>query len=264
MGRRQGWCHEGSLDRNRLRTRHPSAWVPGLPGSRRSSGTTCCRGLRVQCRRIRPSGAGAVASRREERRPDQLLALPRTGQPDCNPIWPGLRQRSGKVRDHQYSNLTVTVVRRGPTEWESDGGERTLTRGDTVGGQQEQRRGAPAREAVGRRFPGEPTTRAGAPFAPWSCWSQPLARPQPLASSSPIDSPNSSNVPVGTRSDAWAAQPSHPAGRPPGRPARPAWSGHVRTRTGPLCRLLSICERDISGLSWRFSDVRRVSLIHSV
>jgi hypothetical protein len=33
---------------------------------------------------------------------------------------------------------------RGPTEWESDGGERTFTRGDTVGGQQEQRRGAPA------------------------------------------------------------------------------------------------------------------------
>jgi hypothetical protein len=45
---------------------------------------------------------------------------------------------------HQYSNHTVTVVSRGPAEWESDGGERTFTRGDTVGGQQEQRRGAPA------------------------------------------------------------------------------------------------------------------------
>ena len=39
--------------------------------------------------------------------------------------------------------------------------------GEHRGGNKEQRRGAPAFEAVGRRDPGGPTTRAGAPFAPW-------------------------------------------------------------------------------------------------
>ncbi len=53
------------------------------------------------------------------------------------------------------------------TEWESDGGERTPTRGGTEGGQQEQRSGASAsmRPSDGD-FPGGPRTRAGAPFAP--------------------------------------------------------------------------------------------------
>ena len=99
---------------------------------------------------------------------------PQIGQRDCNPMWPGLRQVLCKVPIHQYSNLTVQVVLRGATG-ESPTEGSGLSRGGNTGGtrcSEEVRRPC---EAVGRRFPGGPTTRTGAPFAPLS-WRQPPDR----------------------------------------------------------------------------------------
>jgi hypothetical protein len=67
---------------------------------------------------------------------------------------------------HQYSNHTVTVVRGGrPSGSPTEGSG--LSRGGTPWGDnrssEKVRRAIPA---VGRRFPGEPTARTGAPFAP--------------------------------------------------------------------------------------------------
>jgi hypothetical protein len=108
-----------------------------------------------------------VASRRGERLPESLLALTcgrathlqPNGVPICHghsPKYaPSVQQPHGDGRS------------RGPTEWKSDRGERTFTRGDTVGGDnRSSERVRRPRESVGRRIPGEPTTRSGAPFAP--------------------------------------------------------------------------------------------------
>ena len=181
------------MDRNRLRSatlvpgfrlsRAAAAPAPSIPGT---SVTRCPKveaaagsrplrrrprvAMRPGCSRL-PAGADgrrlAVASRREKRPSRGLSGDPLGGQPDCNPMWPRLRQRFRKVPDHQYSNLTVTVVRRGAT-----GGSPTegsgLSRGGTPWGTRSSEEVRRPHEAVGRRFPGGPTTRAGAPFAPLS------------------------------------------------------------------------------------------------
>jgi hypothetical protein len=67
----------------------------------------------------------------------------RPGNPPATECGPGCHSGSRKYApsvQHPHGDGRS----RGPTEWESDGGERTFTRGDTVGGQQEQRKGAPA------------------------------------------------------------------------------------------------------------------------
>ena len=184
MGHRRGWCHGRSLDRNRLRR---ATLVPGFRvsralrrrlGSRSPPGTPPPPGRpAVSCSGAggRRAGAGTgnggvrtpgpLASRREERPSPGLLANPsRRNRPatQC-----GRRCDSGCA---EFSSSVQHPHGEGRSEggdrWESGEGERIL-RGGTPGG----KRGA-AKRCAGLMRPsdggirGDPTTQAGAPFAP--------------------------------------------------------------------------------------------------
>lgn len=76
-----------------------------MPDPPRQLGGLVGRGCqRVGARQSPDPSAGAlpvwtlaVASRRDKRPSGGRLAIAATGQPDCNPMWPGLPQRLCKV-----------------------------------------------------------------------------------------------------------------------------------------------------------------------
>jgi len=99
-------------------------------------------------------GATSVASRREKRLLEGHLAPKPLGQPDCNPMWPRLPQGFCRVR-------SISTPPHGDGRFE--GGDRVRVRrrgadfhegGHRGGGQQEQRRGAPARQGRRTEFSG--------------------------------------------------------------------------------------------------------------
>jgi hypothetical protein len=151
------------LDRNRLRR---ATLVPGFRDSWAAS-FPCCGGASGSRRNATWRPAATRPATRQATRKATAQTPPggdngaaeafwrclRAGNPTATQCGPGCHSGSAKyARSVQQPHGDGRS--RGPTGWKSDGGERTFTRGDTVGGQQEQRIGAPAQSAVGRSIPG--------------------------------------------------------------------------------------------------------------
>src|ERR1700683_1775551 len=95
------------------------------------------------------------------------MANPVVTQPDCNAMRPRFATALVQSTHHQYSNLTVKVVRRGATVANPLKGN-GFSEGEHRGGTRSSEEVRRPCEAVGRGNPGGPTTRPGAPVAPWT------------------------------------------------------------------------------------------------
>ena len=143
---RRGEAGPQSLPAWAVRRRASGDGTAPWPGEPRSFGRVPARACRLPRRRL------AVASRRGQRPSGGCLARAETGQRDCNPMWPGLRQPLCKVPIHQYSNHTVMVVSGGPTGGSPTEGSGLSRGGNTVGGTRSSEEVRRPREAVGRGF----------------------------------------------------------------------------------------------------------------